>query len=136
MLTYVAAPERLLKPDEEEMLAFPFQSDFVACQDTTSAGAVDRLTTQGGITPPTQIRKVAPVYPQSAQADRVSGIVIVEALISATGCVSSAAVLRSADLRLDWAALRTIVQWQYTPTLVNGTPIPVIMTVTVTFTLN
>jgi protein TonB len=34
---------------------------------------------------------------------------------------------------LDQAALDAVRQWEYTPTLLNGTPVPVIMTVTVNF---
>ena len=44
-------------------------------------------------------------------------------------------VLRSIPL-LDQAATDAVRQWEYTPTLLNGVPVPVIMTVTVTFTLN
>ena len=36
---------------------------------------------------------------------------------------------------LDQAALDAVRQWQFTPTLLNGVPVPVIMTVTVQFTL-
>jgi len=43
-------------------------------------------------------------------------------------------VLRSIPL-LDAAAIEAVRQWQYTPTLLNGVPVPVIMTVTVNFTL-
>ena len=43
-------------------------------------------------------------------------------------------VLRSVPL-LDEAAITAVKQWEYTPTLLNGVPVPVIMTVTVNFTL-
>jgi protein TonB len=43
-------------------------------------------------------------------------------------------VLRSIPL-LDQAAIDAVRQWTYTPTLLNGVPVPVIMTVTVNFTL-
>ena len=36
---------------------------------------------------------------------------------------------------LDEAALEAVRQWAYTPTLLNGIPTPIIMTVTVTFRL-
>ena len=48
--------------------------------------------------------------------------------------VQEAKVLRSIPL-LDAAALDAVRQWQFTPTLLNGVPVPVIMTVTVNFTL-
>jgi len=46
--------------------------------------------------------------------------------------VTNLRVLRSIPL-LDAAALEAVRQWQYQPVLMNGTPVPVIMTVTVPF---
>jgi TonB family protein len=54
--------------------------------------------------------------------------------IGPNGTVTDAKVLRSIPL-LDAAALDAVKQWQFTPTLLNGVPVPVIMTVTVNFTL-
>jgi protein TonB len=64
----------------------------------------------------------------------VQGIVIIEATIGPHGKVQEAKVLRSIPL-LDQAALDAVKQWEFTPTLLNGVPVPVIMTVTVQFTL-
>ena len=78
--------------------------------------------------------RVNPVYPPAAEAARVQGVVILEALIGTDGRVTEARILRSIPL-LDQAALDAVRQWQYTPTLLNGVAVPVIMTVTVQFTL-
>ena len=83
---------------------------------------------------PTKTKDVKPVYPPIAQSARVQGVVIIEATIGADGRVKDAKVLRSIPL-LDQAALDAVKQWQFTPTLLNGVPVPVIMTVTVNFTL-
>jgi protein TonB len=64
----------------------------------------------------------------------VQGIVIIEATIGTDGRVTNARVLKSIPL-LDQAALDAVKQWQYTPTMLNNVPVPVIMTVTVNFTL-
>ncbi len=88
----------------------------------------------GNIKTPTKIRDVKPVYPPIAQSARVAGMVIIEATIGADGRVKNAKVLRSIPL-LDQAALDAVKQWTFTPTLLNGVPVPVIMTVTVNFTL-
>ena len=37
---------------------------------------------------------------------------------------------------LDQAAVEAVHQWQFEPTLLNGVAVPVIMTVTVNFTLD
>jgi protein TonB len=88
----------------------------------------------GNIAPPTRVKNVAPVYPAIAQSARVQGVVIVEATIARDGKVSAVKVLRSIPL-LDDAALEAVKQWEYTPTLLNGVAVPVIMTVTVNFAL-
>lgn len=99
-----------------------------------TGGAGQPVRVGGAIKAPTQISKVQPVYPPIALSSRVSGVVILEALIGVDGRVSDAKVLRSIPL-LDQAALDAVRQWAYTPTLLNGVPVPVVMTVTVTFTL-
>lgn len=87
-----------------------------------------------GVRQPQRIRDAQPAYPPLAMAARVQGIVIIEATIGVDGRVVNARVLRSVQL-LDQAALDAVRQWEYTPTTLNGVPVPVIMTVTVTFTL-
>jgi protein TonB len=89
----------------------------------------------GDIRPPVRIRNVVPVYPTLAKRSRVQGVVVIEAIIGADGKVDNARVIRSIPL-LDDAALKAVRSWEYTPTLLNGQPTPVIMTVTVQFTLN
>jgi protein TonB len=88
----------------------------------------------GGIRPPAKTRDAVPVYPTIAQAARVEGTVILEALLDERGRVQNLKVLRSYPL-LDQAAIDAVRQWEYTPTLLNGVPVSVIMTVTVTFKL-
>jgi protein TonB len=88
----------------------------------------------GNIASPKRVKNVPPVYPPIAQSARVSGTVIVEVTIGADGRVTNATILRSIPL-LDQAALDAVKQWVFTPTLLNNVPVPVIMTVTVNFTL-
>jgi periplasmic protein TonB len=57
-----------------------------------------------------------------------------EATIDADGKVTDVRVLRSIPL-LDQAAMDAVRQFEYTPTVVNGVAVPVLMTVTVNFTL-
>ena len=44
-------------------------------------------------------------------------------------------VLRGVPL-LDDAAVEAVRQWRFTPTRLNGEPVPVVMTVTVSFSRN
>ena len=99
------------------------------------AYAQQRLRVGGEVKEPKKIKDVKPVYPADAQAAGVQGIVIIEALIGTDGLVKEAKVLRGVQM-LDAAALEAVMQWRYTPTLLNGDPVELIMTVTVTFTLS
>jgi TonB family protein len=88
----------------------------------------------GEVREPRRLKAVKPTYPAIARQARVQGIVILECTISAQGRVADVRVLRSIPL-LDQAAIDAVKQWEYEPTLLNGVPVPVIMTVTVNFTL-
>jgi protein TonB len=88
----------------------------------------------GNIKEPKKIKDVLPVYPPIAKSARVQGQVILECTISPQGRVADVRVQRGVPL-LDQAAIEAVRQWQYSPTLLNGVPVPVIMTVTVTFRL-
>jgi protein TonB len=86
----------------------------------------------GGINPPTKTKNLAPVYPPDALAAKVAGVVIIEAVIGEDGRVRDTRILRSIPL-LDAAATEAVRQWEFTPTLLNGAAVPVVMTVTVNF---
>ena len=100
----------------------------------TPATAHEPVRVGGSVTAPTKIHDVRPVYPAAARRMRVQGVVILETVIGATGMVEQVKVVRSVEL-LDGAAVAAVRQWRYTPTLLNGVPVPVIMSVTVNFTL-
>jgi protein TonB len=87
----------------------------------------------GQIRTPERISYASPTYPAVALAARVQGIVIIEATIDPSGRVQDARVLRSASPLLNEAALTAVRHWVYTPTLLNGVPVSVVMTVTVNF---
>lgn len=89
----------------------------------------------GVIRAPQKTHHVAPAYPPIALSARVSGVVILEATIAEDGSVRDVRVLRSIPL-LDAAALDAVRQWRFTPSLLNGVPVPVVMTVTVAFNVN
>jgi protein TonB len=97
--------------------------------------AVAPVRVGGAIKQPVQTKKVEAVYPSIAQKQRVQGIVIVELVIGPEGKVTAAKILRSVPL-LDQAAIDAVRQWEFTPTVVDGTPVPLVLTVTVNFTLD
>jgi protein TonB len=88
----------------------------------------------GDIKAPARVSYAPPVYPAIAQSARVEGTVILEAVIDEAGAVKNLKILKSVPL-LDEAARQAVSKWRYSPTTLNGVPVPVVMTVTVTFTL-
>jgi protein TonB len=88
----------------------------------------------GQIKEPSKVRNVPPAYPEIAKQARVQGVVVLEAVISPSGEVTNVRVLRGVPLLND-AALQAVRQWRYTPTMLNGQPVSVVMTVTVNFRL-
>ncbi len=87
-----------------------------------------------GVKEPKRISGLPPEYPLIARNARVQGVVILEAVIDERGEVGRIKVLRSVPL-LDQSAITAVQQWRYTPTLLNGVPVSVLMTITVNFTL-
>ena len=118
----------------------PTVVDQVAVPVITSVAVEFKLTAPapvrvgGAIKAPTQTKRVNPPYPPEAQAAGAQGVVIMEATIGVDGKVIDVRVLRSIPL-LDQVAMDAVRQWEYTPTVVNGVAVPVVMTVTVNFTL-
>lgn len=101
---------------------------------STAAPPPSAIRVGGRIKPPVKVKDVLPRYPQIAREARIHGTVFLECTISPRGTVTDVRVLRGTPL-LDQAAVDAVRKWVYTPTLLNGIPVPVIMTVTVTFKL-
>ena len=141
-----AAREWKFEPGDGEMVStvsFAYRTrgggSSISLQGGFARGAADRgplapMRVGGNIQPPQKIVDVKPVYPPEAQAARIMGVIILEVTIAPDGSVADAKVLRSIPM-LDQPALDAVRQWKFTPTLMNGQPVPIIMTVTVNFSL-
>jgi TonB family protein len=80
------------------------------------------------------IRKVEPIYPELAKKARVQGKVTLKITVDQEGNVTDASVIEGHPL-LDDAAISAVRQWKYSPTFLNGKPVPVMATVTILFNL-
>lgn len=96
--------------------------------------AVAPVRVGGAIQAPSLVKRVEPIYPQIAMTAQVTGTVILEAVVSATGEVESVRVLRSIKL-LDQAAIDAVEQWRYAPLELNGIRTPFVLTVTLNFSI-
>ena len=78
------------------------------------------------------ITKVQPVLPPEAAARGIVGPVLLEIRISETGDVSVIGVVRGHSL-LDELAKSAVIQWKYRPVVINGSAVPIITVVAVSF---
>jgi TonB family protein len=99
------------------------------------AAVPHRIRVGGNVIAAELVSKVAPIYPEYAQAKGIEGPVLLEAVISTDGTILSLKVVNTADADLARAATTAVQQWHYQPTLLNGQPVEVVTTITVNFRL-
>jgi TonB family protein len=86
-----------------------------------------RIGTGGSLT---LIKKITPIYPVLMQTARVTGQVVLDAIIHPDGTIGDITVLRSTNDAFAQAAIAAVKQWRYTAPGFEG-----ILTVSVNFTL-
>ena len=89
----------------------------------------------GNVTEPELIGGPEPQYTVIARAARIQGVVILQATISERGDVSDIKVLKGLSYGLTEAAVAAAKQWKYKPATLDGMPVAVYHTLTVSFGL-
>ena len=102
--------------------------------ESARGSTVVSIVPGGRLRAPVKVRDVPPVYPDLARRTGIEGAVGIECRIDETGAVVGATVLFGSPL-LSPAALTAVREWRYVPTLLNGVPVRVVMSVTVNFRL-
>lgn len=95
--------------------------------------AVHRVA--GDVEPPVLINRVEPDYPENLRRAGLEGVVVLEAVITESGCVRAVSILKGVAPPLDFQSARAVSQWRYRPARLAGQPVSVYLTVTVTFNL-
>lgn len=90
-----------------------------------------------GVTIPRIIKEVRPQYTADAMRAKIQGGVLLECVVKADGTVGDVKVIRSLDgtYGLDQEAIKAAKQWVFTPGTRNGEPVPVMVSIELTFTL-
>ena len=90
-----------------------------------------------GITLPRVLREVKPAYTADAMRAKVQGSVWLECIVMPDGSVGDVKVTRSLDpiFGLDQEAVKAARMWRFAPGMRLGEPVPVIITIELTFTL-
>ncbi len=110
-------------------------STLSAVRKLATAAVPRRIRISQGVTKGLLIQKIEPPYPPIARAGRIQGQVVLSAIISKTGEIQNL-VLVSGHPMLVPAAIEAVKQWRYRPFLLNGEPVEVETTITVTFQLS
>ena len=90
-----------------------------------------------GVSSPTVIREVKPAYTAEAMRAKVQGTVWLQCVVMPDGSVSEVQITKSLDstFGLDQEAIKAAKQWRFKPGMRQGEPVPVRVTIELTFTL-
>jgi periplasmic protein TonB len=94
--------------------------------------AVQRVRVSQGVTNGLLLNRVEPTYPPLAQQAHIQGAVVLTAVIGKDGSVQRLQLVSGHPL-LAPAAIAAVKQWRYKPYVLNGVPVDIETTVTVTF---
>lgn len=128
-------PVRQIEPDEELPDVIPDEAIFGVPDAPPEPEPEGPIRVGGKIKEPRKTREVKPVYPEIARKARIEGVVILEITVDKQGNVTDVKVLRQLPMGLTEAAVEAVKQWKYEPSTLNGRPVEVLVTVTVTFRL-
>jgi TonB family protein len=88
-----------------------------------------------GVVPPRLIREVKASYTDTARRQAVTGDVLLEIVVNRDGSVGDIRVLRRLGFGLDERAAEAVGQWRFVPATRSGSPVDVVVEVTVEFRL-
>jgi periplasmic protein TonB len=90
-----------------------------------------------GVTSPAVLREIKPQYTAEAMRAKVQGTVWLQCVVMPDGTVGNVQVTKSLDstFGLDQEAIKAAKQWRFKPGMRMGEPVPVLVTIELTFTL-
>jgi protein TonB len=90
----------------------------------------------GAVSAPRLIKEVRPKYTSEAFVDRIQGTVVLEVVVTADGCASQIRIVRSLDAGgLDEEAVAAVAQWRFEPGRLGATPVDVLVTIVLDFSV-
>jgi protein TonB len=90
-----------------------------------------------GVSNPVVTKEVHPRYTREAMDARVQGTIAMDAVVREDGTVEDVTITQSLDKEygLDQEAVKALKQWQFKPGTKDDKPVPVLVNVTMSFTL-
>jgi TonB family protein len=118
--------------------AFPLQKPTQGQQDESPKPEKPKreaIRVGGDVKPPKIILRPNPAYPEEAKQKGVQGGVVMEVTVNEKGEVWDARVVRG-ESSLQNAALEAVRRWRFSPALLNGNPVPILVHVEMEFRLD
>ena len=100
-------------------------------------GEQETLRPGEGVTAPTIVKEVKPVYTDDAKKERIQGTIDMDVVVLADGTVGDVTVTKSLDAKygLDDQAVKAVKQWIFSPGTKDQKPVNVLVSVEMSFTL-
>lgn len=138
-------PEGYVLPaDSPDHLVIVFDERALSGLDEDPVGAAVTPSKKDLVSPPKELERTRPLYPEGLRKERRGGRVLLEGRITTDGFVRELRVLKSAGgyewlpksgTTLDLEAIRAVSLWRYEPARVDNHPVPSWLTVTVTYSI-
>jgi TonB family protein len=110
-------------------------TDRAAPKEKKGTSTIDVVRVRGEVVPPKIQKRITPAYPPDSRKKGEEGVSVYEAIISPNGCVEDPRLVQSSAPTLDVMGMEAVSRWRYTPATLNGRPVRVYLTVTVTYRL-
>lgn len=88
-----------------------------------------------GVTSPTVLSRIKPVYSEAARKATLEGKVVLSAIVRKDGSLEVLKVVRGLGLGLDENAIKALKKWRFRPGKRNGKPVDVALNIEVAFSL-
>ncbi len=88
-----------------------------------------------GVTAPKALKTPEPLYTEEARKKKIQGTVLLRVIVAPDGKAHYIEITRSLGYGLDEQAIASVKQWEFQPSELNGTPVPVLINIQVSFHL-
>ena len=132
-------PEPILREtDVEEPILAEDLSDLDFVVEAPPAPPVPGLGTRaiaGDVLRPEKIYAPQPPYTEEARQARITGVVLLQAIVDIFGNVTNVKIRKNLPAGLGDSAVDTVLTWKFRPATLDGDPVPVYFNFTINFSL-
>jgi TonB family protein len=134
-VTFFQGKQKILSATVDSVTGLNPTDAALTAPEGVPVSGIRKANVSGGVAAGMLLKKVTPIYPQDAKENRITGTVVLQAVIGTDGGVHDLRVISAPWPSLAASALWAVSHWEYRPYLLNGNPVEVETTVNVVFTL-